>query len=80
MMQPQKPAIVALYIIGIYICIRSYDTGPNFKPIFMKFARLVRVLSWVNPTVFGNNRPNRTSDMGENAPSKPVFWGLSQAV
>ncbi len=28
---------------------------------------------WVNSTVFGNNRPNRTTDMGGNMPPKPVF-------
>ncbi len=45
---------------------RSYDTGRSFEPIFMKFTWLVRVHSWVNPIVFGNNRPNRTTDMKEN--------------
>ncbi len=28
------------------ICIRSYDTGRSFDPIFMKFTWLVRVHSW----------------------------------
>ncbi len=31
------------------------------------------VHSWVNPIVFGNNRPNRTTNMGESVPLKPVF-------
>ncbi len=53
-------------------CIRSYNTGLSFDPIFMKFTWSVRVHSWVNPIVFGNNRPNRTTDMGENEPPKPV--------
>ncbi len=57
----------------IYICIRSYDTGRSFDPIFMKFTRLVRVYSWENRIVFENNRPNRTTDMGENVPPKQVF-------
>ncbi len=41
---------------------------------------LVQVHSWVNPIVFGNNRPNRTTDMGENVSPKPVSSGLSQTV
>ncbi len=41
--------------------------------IFMKFAQLVRVYTWVNPVVFGNNWHNKTSDMGENMPPKTVF-------
>ncbi len=45
----------------------------HFNPIFMKITWLVRVHSWVNLIVFGNNRPNGTTDMGENAPLKPVF-------
>ncbi len=55
------------------LCIRSYDTGSSFEPIFMKFTWLVRAHSWVNPIVFGNNRPNRTTDMGENVPPKLFF-------
>ncbi len=58
----------------IFICIRSYNTGRSFEPIFMKFTRFVRVLSWMTPIIFGNNRPNRTTDMGENVPPKPIFW------
>ncbi len=46
----------------------------HFDPIFMKFRWLVRVHSWVNPIVFGNSLPNRTTtDMGENVPPKRVF-------
>ncbi len=44
-----------------------------FEPIFIKLTWLVRVHSWVNPVVFGNNRPNRATNMGENVPPKPVF-------
>ncbi len=55
------------------IYIRSYNTGRSFDPILMKFTWLVRVHSWVNPIVFRNSRPNRTTDMGENVPPKPVF-------
>ncbi len=33
----------------------------------------MRVHSWVNPTDFGNNRPNRTTDMGGNVPPKLDF-------
>ncbi len=62
-----------LIFLYIYICIGSYDTGRSFEPIFTKFTSLVRVHSWMNPIIFGNNRPNRTTDMGENVPSKPVF-------
>ncbi len=46
----------------------------SFELIFMKFPCLMRVHPWVNPIVFGNNRANRTTDMGENAPPKWVFW------
>ncbi len=67
------PDYESAMLIYLYICIRSYDTGRSFDPIFMKFTWLMRVHSWVNPIVFGNNRPNRTTDMGENVPPKPVF-------
>ncbi len=71
---PDYESVMLIYFfIYIYICIRSYDTGRSFDPIFMKFAWLVRVYSWVNPIVFGNNWPNRTTDMGGNVPPKPVF-------
>ncbi len=55
------------------IRIRTNDTGRNFEPIFMKFARLVRVRPWVNPIVFGNNRSNSTTDKTENEPPI-VYW------
>ncbi len=57
----------------IYVCVRSYDTSRSFELIFMKFTRLVRVHPWVNPIVFGNNQPNRTTDMGENVPQNQFF-------
>ncbi len=64
----------------IYIlCIKTHDTGCSFGPIFMKFTWLVRVHPWVNPTAFGNNWPNKTTDM-ENVPPKTSFLGLSQTV
>ncbi len=50
----------------MYLCMRTHDIGRSFELIFMKFTRLVRVHSWVNPIVFGNNRPNRTTGMGKN--------------
>ncbi len=53
--------------------IRSYDTGRSFDPIFTKFTWLMRVHPWVNPIVFGNNRPNRTTYMGENVPQNQYF-------
>ncbi len=46
----------------------------------MKFMRLVRVYLWVSPFVFGNNRPNRTADMGENVPQKPFFGFKSDGM
>ncbi len=49
------------------------DTGRSFETIFMKFTWWVPIHQWVNPIVFGNNRPNRTTGMGENVPPKPVF-------
>ncbi len=67
------PDYESAMFIYIYVCIRSYDTGRSFDPIFMKFTWLVRVHSKVDPIVFGNNRPNRTTDMGKNVPPKPVF-------
>ncbi len=70
----ESEMLIYLYIyIHIYACIRSYDTVRSVDPIFMKLTWLVRVHSWVNPIVFGNNRPNRTTDMGENVPPKPIF-------
>ncbi len=62
------------------ICIRSYDTGRSFDPIFMKFTWLVRVHSGVNPIVFGNNRPNRTTYMGKNVPQNQFFGLKSDEV
>ncbi len=59
--------------ILIYFCVRTHDTGRSFELIFMKFIPLMRVHSWVNPIVFGNNWPNRTADMGKNVLPKLVF-------
>ncbi len=56
------------------MCIRTHNTGRRFEPIFMKFTWLLRVHSWANPIVFGNNRSNRTTDMGKNVSAKPVFF------
>ncbi len=57
----------------MYICIRTHDTGYNSLPIFIKLTWLVRLQPWVNPIVFGNNRSNRTTDIGENVPTTPVL-------
>ncbi len=65
--------VVVCVCVCVCVCVRSYNTVRSFDSIFMKFTWLMRVLSWVNPIVFGNNRPNRTTDMGENVPPKPVF-------
>ncbi len=75
---PAKRSLPGLRVFNVYVCIRCYAIGCSFEPIFIKFTRLVRVHSWVNPIVFGNNRPNRTTDMGGNVPPKPVFRVLSQ--
>ncbi len=66
--------------VYIYICIISYDTGPRFEPIFMKLTQLMRVHSWLYPIVFGNNRPNSTTDMGENVPQKQFFGFKSDGM
>ncbi len=44
-----------------YVCIRTHNAGCSFEPIFMKFIPSVRVHPQVNPIVFGNNRPNRST-------------------
>ncbi len=67
------PDYESAMLIYLCICIRSYDTGRSFDPMFMKFTWLVRGHSWVKPIVFGNNRSNRTTDMGENVPPKQVL-------
>ncbi len=56
-----------------FIWIRTHDTGRRLEPIFLKFTELVRVHPWVNRIVFENNRPNRTTNIGENVPPKPFF-------
>ncbi len=58
---------------GNYLCTRIHDTGASFELIFMKFACLMRIHPWVTVTAFGNNRRNRTTNMGENVTPKPVF-------
>ncbi len=63
-----------------YTYIRTHDTGRSFEPIIMKFTRFVRVHSLVNPIVFGNNRPNRSADIGENVPPIPVFGFKSEGI
>ncbi len=71
---PDYKSVMLLYL---YICIRTRDTGRSFEPIFMKFTQLGRAHSRVNPIVFGNNRPNRTTDMGENVPPNQFFGFIS---
>ncbi len=39
----------------------------------MKFRRLVVFHLWLNPVVFGNNRPHRTADIVENVTWKSGF-------
>ncbi len=47
----------------------------------MKFTRLVRVYSWMDPIVFGNNLPSRTTDTGGGkCVLKTSFSFLSQMV
>ncbi len=58
--------------IFIPIC-KTHNTGPSFELIFLKFTQLVRVHLRVNSIVFGNNRPNRTTDKGENVLPRKVF-------
>ncbi len=69
----EVPDYESTMLIYIFIYIRSYDISRGFDQTFMKFTWLVRVYSWVNPIVFGNNGPNRTTYMGENVPPKQVF-------
>ncbi len=57
----------------VYLCVKTHYTGRSFEPIFMKFTWLVQIHPWVNPIVFGNNQPNRTTDMGKNVAPKPVL-------
>ncbi len=70
---PDYESAMLIYFYIYIKCTRSYGTGRSFDPIFMKFTWLVLVHSWVNPIVFGNNGPNRTTYMGENVPPKPIF-------
>ncbi len=71
---PDVPDYKSAMLLYSYICIRLRDTSRSFEPIFMKSTWLVRVHPRVNPIGFGNNRPNRSTDMGENVPLKPIFW------
>ncbi len=52
----------------------------RYEPIFMKLTWLVRAHPRVNSIIFGNNRPNSTTDMGENVPPKSVFSAFIQPV
>ncbi len=70
---PDYKSAMLIYFYTYKRSMRSYDSGRSSDPIFMKFTWLVRVHSWVNLIVFGNDRPNKTTDMGENVPPKPVF-------
>ncbi len=63
-----------------YVRTRTYDTWTNFELIFVKFACLMRIHPWVNPVVFRNNRPNRTTNLVENVPTKPVYFAFIQTV
>ncbi len=46
----------------------------------MKFACLMRIHPWMNPIVFGNNWPNRTTDMEENVPQNQFFGFYSAGM
>ncbi len=61
-------------VLSNYLCTRTYDTGASFELIFMKFACSIQVRQRMNPIVFGNNWPNRTTDTGENVSPKPFFF------
>ncbi len=67
-------------VLDNYLCTRTYDTGASFELIFMKFACLMRVYPWVNRIVFGNNRCNRTTDLGENVPQNQFFGFHSASI
>ncbi len=72
-MPVSSPLCPEKMVQGNYLRIRTYDIGASFELIFMKFTRLMRVYLWVNPIVFGNHRPNRTTDMGKYMSTKPAF-------
>ncbi len=61
-----------VYLLYLYICIRTHDASCNFERIFMKFTWCGFTHRWTL-LFFGNNRPNRTTDMGEAVPPKPAF-------
>ncbi len=63
-----------------YMYKNVYDTGRTFEPIFMKLTRLVRVYPRVNSIVFGNNRPNKTTYIGENVPLNQFFGFKSDGM
>ncbi len=67
------------HTLYIFVWIRTHDTGCSFEPIFMKFTWLVRVHSWMNPFIFGNNLPHKNTDIGKIC-TETIFSGLSQTV
>ncbi len=80
---PDYESAMVIYLcvcLCLSVYIRSYNTGRSFDPIFMKFIWLVRVRSWVNPVVFGNNPPNGTTYMGENLPQNQFFGFKSDGM
>ncbi len=50
--------------------------GPDYEYAML----IVRAHPWMNPIVFGNNRPNKTTDTGENVAPKTSFSDLSRTV
>ncbi len=60
-------------VINYIVCTRTHNAGPSFELIFMKFTCLLRVHPWVKSIVFGNNRPNGITNIGENVLPKSVF-------
>ncbi len=76
-----ESAMLIYFAIYIYMYMyKKLDTGCSFDPIFMKFTWLVRVHSWGNPIVFGNNRHNRTTYMGKMCPENQFFGFQSDDV
>ncbi len=73
---PDYESAMLIYLcvyIYINICIRGYDTGPSFDPIFMKFTWLVRVHSWVNPILLETIGPIEPQIWGKMCPQNRFF-------
>ncbi len=62
----------------LFMYLQGYNRGRSFKPIFMNFTWLVRVHSWVNPTIFWKQLAQQNHRYGEKCAPKTSFSGLSQ--